>query len=208
MQWKTTTQILEELQLTSSDLAWGQFCDHFQPIVVGFGRKLGLSAADAQDAAQETMISFLSTLRQGQYDRTKGQLSSWLLGIAKKVILNLRRRAARHAIHTRATDKRYWDSLPEESTLESVWESQWQRVILTRCLDQVRNEFEPEVDRAFELYAMQDRPVDQVAEELGASRNAIYIAKSRILARLRQLRLEVEEKEGGSLNELSRHGND
>ncbi|MCH8193627.1 MAG: hypothetical protein IIA65_06380 [Planctomycetes bacterium] len=60
MQWKTTTQILEELQQTSSDLAWDQFRDHFQPIVVGFGRKLGLSAADAQDAAQETMISFLS----------------------------------------------------------------------------------------------------------------------------------------------------
>ena len=97
----------------------------------------------------------------------------------------------------------YWDSLPEESTLESVWESQWQRVILTRCLDQVRREFEPEVYRAFELYAMQDRPADQVAEELGTSRNAIYIAKSRILARLRQCRLEVEEKEGGSLNELS-----
>ena len=89
MQWKTTTQILEELQQTSGDLAWDQFCDHFQPIVVGFGRKLGLSAADAQDAAQETMISFLSALRQGQYDRTKGKLSSWLLGIAKRVILNL-----------------------------------------------------------------------------------------------------------------------
>ena len=97
----------------------------------------------------------------------------------------------------------YWDSLPDESTLESVWESQWQRVILTRCLDQVRSEFEPEVYRAFELYAMQDRPADQVADELGTSRNAIYIAKSRILARLRQCRLEVEEKEGRSLNELS-----
>lgn len=60
MEWKTTTQILEELQLTGNDLAWDQFCNHFQPIVVGFGRKLGLSAADAQDAAQETMISFLS----------------------------------------------------------------------------------------------------------------------------------------------------
>ncbi len=59
MQWKTTTQILEELQQPGSDLVWDQFCDHFQPIVVGFGRKLGLSAADAQDAAQETMISFL-----------------------------------------------------------------------------------------------------------------------------------------------------
>ncbi|MCH8215576.1 MAG: hypothetical protein IH892_02260 [Planctomycetes bacterium] len=60
MQWKTTTQILQELQGSSSDHVWDQFCDHFQPIVVGFGRKLGLSAADAQDAAQETMISFLS----------------------------------------------------------------------------------------------------------------------------------------------------
>ena len=173
MQWKTTTQILQELQGSSSDHVWDQFCDHFQPIVVGFGRKLGLSAADAQDAAQETMISFLGTLRRGQYDRTKGKLSSWLLGIAKRVILNLRRRSARQGIHTHATDRMYWDSLPDESTLESVWEPQWHRVILTRCLDQVRNEFEPEVYRAFELYAMQDRPADQVAEELGTSRNAV-----------------------------------
>jgi len=187
MQWKTTTQILEDLHDPSSDLVWDPFCGHFQPIVVGFGRKLGLSAADAQDAAQETMMSFLRTLRQGQYDRTRGKLSSWLLGIAKKVILNLRRRSARYGIHTRATDRAYWDSLPEESTLESVWEAQWQRVVLTRCLEQVKDEFEPEVYRAFDLYALQDQPADQVADELGTTRNAIYIAKSRILARLRKL---------------------
>ncbi|MFH0980705.1 MAG: protein kinase [Planctomycetota bacterium] len=40
--------------------------------------------------------------------------------------------------------------------------------------------------QAFDLYARKDRPAREVAKLLGLSRNAVYIAKTRILARLRE----------------------
>jgi DNA-directed RNA polymerase specialized sigma24 family protein len=91
-QWVTTTQLLEDLKTTDAESAWTEFCSHFQPVVIDFAKKLGLSNVEAEDAAQETMTAFFKAFREGKYDPAKGRLSNWLFGIAKRVILNLRGR--------------------------------------------------------------------------------------------------------------------
>ena len=61
-QWITTTQILEGLKTAQDESAWAEFCSHFQPVVVEFARKLGLSSIEAEDAAQETMAAFFKAI--------------------------------------------------------------------------------------------------------------------------------------------------
>jgi RNA polymerase sigma-70 factor (ECF subfamily) len=63
---------------------------------------------------------------------------------------------------------------------------------LMACLEQVRKELDPAVFEAFRLYALEDKPVEEVAVQLTMSHNAVYIAKSRVLSRLRQLEREFE----------------
>ena len=65
-------------------------------------------------------------------------------------------------------------------------------MVLTKCLEQARRELDPNVFEAFELYALSEIPVDDVAQRLRMSRNAVYIAKSRVLSRLRELEHQFE----------------
>ena len=193
MQWVTTTQVLEDLKTSNDTLAWQRFCDYFHPVVVNFATQLGLSATDAEDAAQETMVAFLKAFRDGKYDREKGRLSNWLFGVAKRVILNLRgHQPLERLIADKATGTSFWDLIQDDHDIEHSWETQWRQMVLTRCLEQARREFAPKVFEAFELYALSQMPVDEVAQRLTMSRNAVYIAKSRVLSRLRQLEHQFE----------------
>lgn len=193
MQWVTTTQVLEDLKASNDTLAWQRFCDYFHPVVVNFATQLGLSATDAEDAAQETMVAFLKAFRDGKYDREKGRLSNWLFGVAKRVILNLRgHQPLERLVADKATGTSFWDLIQDDHDIERSWETQWRQMVLTRCLEQARREFAPKVFKAFELYALSQMPVDEVAQRLTMSRNAVYIAKSRVLSRLRQLEHQFE----------------
>jgi len=193
MRWVTTTQVLEELKTSNEAQAWRRFCDHFRPVVVDFARRLGLSTTDAEDAAQETMVEFLKAFRGGKYDREKGRLSSWLFGVARRVILNLRgRQPLERLVADKTTGTSFWDLIQDDHSIKRSWETQWRQMVLTKCLEQARRELDPKVFEAFELYALSEKPVDEVAQRLKMSRNAVYIAKSRVLSRLRQLERQFE----------------
>lgn len=194
MDWVTTTQILDELRKSGDAPAWELFCNHFQPVLISFGRKTGLSVADAEDAAQESLLAFLRAFRQGKYERSRGKLSSWLFGISKRVIL---KRCSRVPLEKLVVDKHtgtsFWDLVQDDWNLNQIWESQWQQAVLKRCLEQVKREFDAKTFQAFEQYALGQTDIKDVTEQLGLSRNAVYIAKSRILSRLRELRCQYEE---------------
>ncbi|MBW8039883.1 MAG: sigma-70 family RNA polymerase sigma factor [Planctomycetes bacterium] len=193
MQWVTTTQVLEELRTSPEAEAWHRFCDHFRPVMVKFAKQLGLSATDAEDAAQEIMLQFFKAFREGKYDREKGRLSNWLFGVAKRVILNLRgHQPLERLIADKTTGTSFWDLIQDDHSIKQSWDAQWRQMVLAKCLDQARREFNPKVFEAFELYAIQDKTVDEVAQRFKMSRNAVYIAKSRVLSRLRQLEQQFE----------------
>lgn len=193
MNWVTTTQVLEDLKGSNDAFAWSNFRDHFYPALFNFARSLGLSATDAEDAAQETMLAFLKAFRGGKYNRKKGQLSHWLFGVARRVILNFRKRRPReYVIKDDTTGTSFWDMVADENAFKHTWDTEWRRMVLERCLQQVRKEVDQKIYEAFELYALNQRPVEEVSKTLGMSQNAVYIAKSRVLSKLRQLQQDFE----------------
>jgi RNA polymerase sigma-70 factor (ECF subfamily) len=193
MEWITTTQILEDLKDSNEALVWNTFRDHFYPVIVNFARSLGLSSTYAEDAAQEAMLTFLKAFRDGRYNREKGRLGSWVFGVARRVILNFRKRLPReYSVADNSTGTSFWDMIEDEGAVKHTWETEWRRMALEKCLQQARREFDSKVFRAFELYAISEKSVAEVGQTLGMSQNAIYIAKSRVLSRLRQLLMEFE----------------
>jgi len=194
MKWITTTQVLTNLKQGHDPSAWQGFCRHFTPAIIDFGRKLGLTPEEAEDAAQETLLAFINARQQGRYQRDKGRLSSWLFGFAKRIILKTRQKRPReHTIGSTPQGDDFWNQVPDDKTLLLTWETQWKRVVLARCLDRLRKEADPKVFAAFSRYALQEQAVGQVAKELGMSRNAVYIAKCRMLTRLRALERDLQE---------------
>jgi RNA polymerase sigma-70 factor (ECF subfamily) len=72
-------------------------------------------------------------------------------------------------------------------------EEEWQAVVLRRCLERVRTEVAPQTIESFEMFALQDRPAEQVARQLGVSVDVVYQNKRRVLLRIRELLPQLEQ---------------
>src|SRR5262249_50791969 len=73
-----------------------------------------------------------------------------------------------------------------DSALSRHWDEEHARHVTQRLLEMIRPQFEPSTWQAFRRVALDGVPPDQAAAELGLSVNAVFIAKSRVLSRLRQ----------------------
>ncbi len=195
-EWETTTKALEELKSSEDGEMWGAFCEHAILMLVNFCKRLGLSEFYAEEVTQETMLEFIKAFRNGKYIREKGRLRSWLFGMAVKVMRNLRRRLWRQRlVQVDKTGTCCWDMIEDQNAVKHAEDIEWGRMVLTFCLEQVRGKFTPQVIKAFELYAIQERPADEVAEELNMSRSAVYAAKHKVLARMRKFAKQFDDKD-------------
>jgi RNA polymerase sigma-70 factor (ECF subfamily) len=192
MTWITTATVLQQLRDFENRSAWESFTERFRRPVVSFAKGMGLSQADAEDAAQETLLAFAEAYRRGQYDASKGRLSRFLFGIAYRQSLKTRRVAGKGA--GAGVESAFWSQVPDEQTATGIWDTEWERTILDRCLDQVKREFEPQTFAAFDLVVREEKSADEVATQLGVPIKSVYNAKHRILKRIRELRADFDNQ--------------
>ena len=191
MEWNTTSDILSDLLDFENKKAWSSLVERFHPIIVGHARQLGFQQADAEDVAQNALLRFANAYRKGAYDKSKGRLRSWLFTISSRVLADEFQASARRsdALGGRESDG---DDLESEETRRDAFNRVWDREVLVLCLRKVKMEFSYQNYRAFCLLALEDRPAASVAEELGMTRRAVYLAKYRVLKRLSELNEEFE----------------
>lgn len=192
---KTSTQLLEGLRDADNDAIWQEFVTRYEPLMLRYCQKLGLRDADAADVTQQILLEFSKSYQAGKYDREKGRLRQWLYGIAHNQVRNWRRRNANREVQiagqTDSVD--FFAKIDDDNHLSRVWEEEWQDTILRRCLEQVRSEVQEKTFRAFEMFALEQKPAETVAQELETTQNAVFSAKRRILRRIRELMPEIEE---------------
>jgi RNA polymerase sigma-70 factor, ECF subfamily len=191
----TSVTLLEGLRDNANQDAWGRFDARYRPMILAFCRKLGLSPQDAEDVAQETLVTFLSAYREGRYEREKGRLKSWLFGMAQFRIGDFRRRVSRkeQLLADRTDVPGFLANVADPNTISRVWEEEWSRAVLRECMERVRQETDPVNMQAFELYTLQDWDPQRIADHLGITRQGVYRAKNRIMDRIKRLEKEIGE---------------
>jgi RNA polymerase sigma-70 factor (ECF subfamily) len=190
----TNTELLDGLRHADNRIVWQQFVERYRPMIERYAMRFGLVAADAQDAAQQTLIEFCTAYQAGKYDREQGRLRSWLFGIARNQMRNLRRRSRRHERQvvddTSATG--FFGRVADDDELEKAWDEEWRQSVLQQCLEEVRRDVDAKSVEAFELFAWRGLSAQEVADRLGMTPNAVFIAKHRILRRIRALAQQME----------------
>jgi len=72
------------------------------------------------------------------------------------------------------------------SELSRRWDREHDQHVARQALDLIEQEFQATTWRAFRLLVLEDGRPEAVAAEVGLSVNAVFIAKSRVLRRLRE----------------------
>jgi RNA polymerase sigma factor (sigma-70 family) len=190
----TSTTLLEGLHDRDNIGIWREFCLRYREMLIAFGVRLGLTGADAEDTAQNTLVAFVSAYRRGEYQRQQGRLRTWLSGIARHKIADHKRKRWDYCVVVGGAEtSRYVDQIADDHTVDDIWETEWRRAILKKCLKLVREEFDASTMMAFELSMLNDWKVGDVADHLGVSRGAVYHARSRVPKRMREIAKSLEE---------------
>lgn len=191
----TNTCLLDGLRQAGNQTIWDQFVGRYRPMIVKYAARFGLNPAEAEDAAQHTLIAFCQSYQQGKYNREQGRLRTWLFGIARNQMLNYikRRRDREIQVLDASQDTNFFNRQPDEDQLEKFWEEEWRDAVLKECLAEIRREFDPKSLEAFELFASQGLPAQEVGERLGMTPNAVFLVKHRIMKRIKELLPKMDE---------------
>lgn len=189
----TSTTLLEGLRDPANQAVWLTFVGRYRPLIVRYGERLGLSAEDAEDVAQASLLAFCEAYRERRYERVRGRLREWLFGIVHNQVRNWQRRHARPEAVPETKAEGLLDGLESREGQEQLWEAEWRDSVARACLDLVRSEVQASTFEAFERFALEGRPAEEVAAELGLTPNAVYTAKRRVLRRVRELRPLLED---------------
>ncbi|HNQ22392.1 MAG TPA: sigma-70 family RNA polymerase sigma factor [Phycisphaerae bacterium] len=176
----TRLSLLERVRDLDDASGWAQFDKLYRPLLMLYARRRGLSPADAEEIAQECLEVLVAKI-QGFERRLS--FRAWLHRIVDhKVNQHLARQ--RRAL---SLGPEWLEEAPAtEPSPAQIWEQQWDRTHLFYCLAALRSDFAPHTLQAFELYVLQGLPVAEIARLLGMTPNQIYVAKSRVMRRLRE----------------------
>jgi RNA polymerase sigma-70 factor (ECF subfamily) len=198
MEPTTRQSLVLRLRNPDDEAAWAEFLAIYEPLVYGLARRKGLQDADARALCQEVFRAVAGAIERWDPDPAKGKFRAWLFRIARNLLVNFLADQRRHARGTGSTSVQdLLEAKPAgDSQSEAEFAAEFKRQAFRWAADQVKHEFSASTWQAFWKTGVDNCPVGQVAHELGLSAGAVYIARSRVLARLRQRVEELSEDSG------------
>ena len=175
------------MQIRDSEDAksWRQFVELYSPLITRFCRWRGLSDHDAADVVQDVLVSVAKAIAKFQYDPKKGTFRSWLLKITRHAIAKQTAKAQKAPIPAGGhTVVAMIEATQEEEA--DTWDLEYRRNLFQWAATSVREEFQESSWSAFWKTTVEDCSGSEVAEQLGLSVGAVYVAKSRVLKRIRE----------------------
>jgi RNA polymerase sigma-70 factor (ECF subfamily) len=184
---ETSASLLERLAGTPTDDDWRRLLDLYQPLLRAWMRRAGVSESDADDLAQEVLLVVFREVPRFER-RRQGAFRAWLRTIlVHRVRDHFRGQKYRPAATGGSDFLRRLDELESpDSALSRLWDREHDDHVAASLMRRVQGDFAPATWQAFSRHALEGEPAARVAEALGLSLNAVLLARSRVLKRLRQ----------------------
>ena len=198
----TTRKSLLARVREGGEVPWSEFYATYKPLILLCGGDCGLTEDEKDELVQKVMCEIFAKDIIGKYDPdhvpddvvfrhdpARGRFRHYL----RQIIRN----QARKIVRGRSRDRLPLDEAAEKQTddaLEAAWDDEWRRHLANMALEELKDRVRPETYVAFEMYALQNRPAQEVAEFLNLSVSSVYTARSRCVAALKEIINSLEEK--------------
>ena len=195
---ETRPSLMLRLRDPLDQQAWTQFVTIYEPLVLRMLRQRGLQEADARDVTQQVIIAVTRAVERWQPDGREASFRRWLFGIARRLALRFIERSvtvsgpARRGVGgSDMVD--LLKNLPEpEHRTVVAFDDEYRNEVFDWAAEQVRGEFRETTWQAFWRSCVLHEPIVEVAESLGMTAGNVYVARTRVIARLRQAVEECE----------------
>ena len=168
--------------------AWKDLTDLHRPLIINWLYRQGVPAGDLDDLSQDILLSVVKHLPTFEHSGRRGAFRSWLRTIVCSRTADYWRAlgAGTQASGGSGATAALQQIADPDSDLNRQWDEEHDRYVLNCLLDLVEEEFEPATLQAFRRLALDGVSGAEAAQELGLSVAAVYVAKSRVLQRIRQ----------------------
>jgi RNA polymerase sigma-70 factor (ECF subfamily) len=195
---QTRPSLLLRVRDAQDERAWQEFVELYTPLIFGYCRRRGLQEADAADVTQEVMRALARSVARLEHRPDLGGFRAWLFRVTRSKLNNHFEKVRRQPLVVGGSTIRQRveaEPCPEEG---ANWDHEYRRHIFDWAAACVRPEVEEKTWLAFWQSAVEDQPARKVAAGLGLSLGAVYIAKSRVITRLREMVASVADDESAS----------
>ena len=183
---ETRRSLLSRIKNPDDALSWEEFDRLYRPLLLQYALARGLNRDESEEIAQQCMMAISSGIQKFQ---RRVSFRGWLRRMIDNKVADQLRKHREGAARTVDLDR---EQTREDSPV-LVWERQWNRTHLLYCLSQVRGEIAPITYQAFEMYVLREMPVKDICEKLDMTANQVYVAKSRVMARLKEQWAELSD---------------
>lgn len=187
----TQQSLIARVKDLGDGASWAEFLGIYQPIVFRMARRRGMQEADALDVMQQVFLSIARSIENWTPDEGRPPFRAWLSTIAKNAITKALTRRPRDvgAGASSVIDLLHEVPSADAATEELIAEARHE--VVRWAAEQLRSEFSDVTWNIFWQTAIEGIPAAEVAKATGRSPGAIYVARYRVLTRLREKVLEV-----------------
>jgi RNA polymerase sigma factor (sigma-70 family) len=204
----TRASLIVRIADSQNAAAWEEFARLYQPVVYRIARQRGFQDADADELVQEVMLAVARAVEDWVPDPALGRFRDWLLRIARNLMINFltRRKYQVWGTGAAATQPFLEAECQADSAISQLFDLEYRRQTFHCAAERVRGAVTERTWQAFWKSTIDDMPAAQVARQLEMSVGSVYIARSRVMARLRDevKKLETSGKGTGSLEQKRR----
>ena len=185
---QTSLSLLDQLSAKGDQQSWQRLADLYTPVLRNWLRRYELQESDADDLVQDVLVVVAREIQSFEHTGRAGAFRSWLKTILIHRLRNWWR--GRKYRPTPSGDSDFLKQLDQfedpNSALSQIWNEEHDRQLTRQLLAQVEPRFSDTTREAFRRVVLLAQDVDQVAADLKISRNAVIIAKHRVIKALRQ----------------------
>ncbi|OYP28358.1 sigma-70 family RNA polymerase sigma factor [Rhodopirellula sp. MGV] len=185
---ETRPSLIVRLPNHRDQSAWWAFVELYEPFLRHFAKRRGVPESHLGDATQQILLAIAKSVERFQDDGKQASFRRWLCTVSRHEVIKYMTKMRQHVTPTGGTDSiRSLHSIADQPDFDDQYEHE----LIVWAATKIRGEFSESSWQAFWQTVIDQRPVDAVTRELDLSRGAIYMARSRILKRIRAIVEEV-----------------
>ncbi len=187
----TRASLIGRLRDAADVAAWDEFVAIYGPLVHRLAMRQGLQSADAEDVVQQVFAAVSQSVYQWLERPQQNRFRAWLLTIARNIAIKTLTRRPHGGVGLGGDPGLYELAAPAKD-LSSHFDIEYRREVYRWAAEQVQNTVSPSTWNAFQLTHIDGVSIADTAVQLGISVGNIYIARSRVINRLRELAKQFE----------------